>query len=124
MLTPTRGHHGRFPPALADASRSLRRRWGCRCADPAARSCKTRSARSRRELLAKPLTVDDAVQVALLNNRGCRRFSGARHHRGRSGAGRPPAEPGLQLRAQLRRGDEVEIERGLHFNLARLLACR
>ena len=45
----------------------------------------------------------------------------AGHLRGRAGAGRPAAEPRLQLRP-LTKGDEVEIERGLHLNLARLLA--
>jgi hypothetical protein len=49
------------------------------------------------------------------------RLCRAGHRRGRAGAGRPAAQPGLQLRPQ-RAGDEREIERGLHLNLARLLA--
>ena len=73
-------------------------------------------------LLAKPLSVDDAVQVALLNNRG---LQASFHELGigeadRVQAGRLP-NPGVSF-GRLRRGDEVELERGLHFNLARLLA--
>ena len=74
------------------------------------------------ELLAKPLTVDDAVQLALLNNRG---LQAAFQELGITEAevvlaGRLP-NPGFSF-ARLRRGDEVELERGFHFNLARLLA--
>ncbi len=74
------------------------------------------------ELLAKPLTVDDAVQVALLNNRG---LQASFHELGITEAevvqaGRMP-NPGFSF-SRLRRGDEVELERGLHFNLARLIA--
>jgi outer membrane protein TolC len=75
-----------------------------------------------RELLAKPLTADDAVQVALLNNRGLQaRF----HDLGITEAevvqaGRL-ANPGFSF-GRLQRGDEIEIERSLHLNLARLLA--
>ncbi len=74
------------------------------------------------ELLAKPLTVDDAVQVALLNNRGLQAsfaelgITGAEMVQ----AGRLP-NPGFSF-GRLTRGSEVELERGLHFNLARLLA--
>ena len=73
------------------------------------------------ELLAKPLTMDDAVQVALLNNRGLQAtfaelgITEAEVVQ----AGRLP-NPGFSF-ARLKRGDEVELERGLHFNLARLL---
>ena len=74
------------------------------------------------ELLAKPLTVDDAVQVALLNNRG---LQASFQELGVSEAelvqaGRLP-NPGFSF-SRLRRGDEVELERGLHFNIARLIA--
>jgi outer membrane protein TolC len=74
------------------------------------------------ELLAKPLTVDDAVQVALLNNRGLQASFAE--------LGIAEAElvqtsrlpnPGFSF-AHLKRGHEVEIERGFHFNLARVLA--
>ncbi len=73
-------------------------------------------------LLAQPLSVDDAVQLALLNNRG---LQAAFYELGITEAevvqaGRLP-NPGFSF-ARLRRGDEVELERGLHFNLARLVA--
>ena len=74
------------------------------------------------ELLSKPLTVDDAVQVALLNNRG---LQATFQDLGISEAelvqaGRLP-NPGFSFgRSSL--GDEREIERGLHFNIARLIA--
>ncbi len=73
------------------------------------------------ELLARPLTVDDAVQIALLNNRALQ----ATFQELGIGeaelvqAGRLP-NPGFSF-ARLRRGDEIELERGFHFNLARLL---
>ncbi|HYM47491.1 MAG TPA: TolC family protein [Burkholderiaceae bacterium] len=74
------------------------------------------------ELLKKPLTADDAVQIALLNNRGLQatfaELGIAEADRVR--AGRLP-NPGFSY-ARLRRGDEVEIERGVHFNLAALIA--
>jgi outer membrane protein TolC len=74
------------------------------------------------ELLKKPLSVDDAVQVALLNNRG---LQASFAELGITEAelvqaGRLP-NPGFSF-GRLTRGSEVEIERGLHFNLARLLA--
>jgi outer membrane protein TolC len=74
------------------------------------------------ELLAKPLTVDDAVQVALLNNRG---LQASFQDLGLTQAevvqaGRLP-NPGFSF-GRNRRGDEAETERGLHFNLARLIA--
>ena len=74
------------------------------------------------ELLAKPLTVDDAVQVALLNNRGLQAdfqeigITEAEVVQ----AGRLP-NPGFSF-GRSSRGGEREIERGLHFNLARLVA--
>ena len=74
------------------------------------------------ELLAQPLTVDDAVQLALLNNRG---LQASFHELGITEAelvqaGRLP-NPGFSL-ARLRRGDEIEQERGLHLNIAALIA--
>jgi outer membrane protein TolC len=75
-----------------------------------------------RELLKKPLTADDAVQIALLNNPGLQatfaELGIAEADRVR--AGRLP-NPGFSF-ARLRRGDEIEIERGVHFNLAALIA--
>jgi outer membrane protein TolC len=74
------------------------------------------------ELLARPLAVDDAVQVALLNNRG---LQAGFQELGITEAevvqaGRLP-NPGFSF-GRSSKGDEREIERGLHFNLARLLA--
>jgi outer membrane protein TolC len=74
------------------------------------------------ELLSRPLSVDDAVQVALLNNRGLQAtfqelgISEAEFVQ----AGRLP-NPGFSF-GRMSRGDEREIERGLHLNLARLIA--
>ena len=75
-----------------------------------------------RELLAKPLTVDDAVQIALLNNRG---LQAEYHELGIAEAdlvqaGRLP-NPGVAF-ARKTQGSEVEIERLLVVNLARLIA--
>ena len=72
-------------------------------------------------LLAQPLTADDAVQVALLNNRG---LQATYQELGigeaeRVQAGRL-ANPGFSF-SRLQRGGEIELERGLHVNLARLL---
>jgi outer membrane protein TolC len=74
------------------------------------------------ELLARPLTADAAVQLALLNNRG---LQASFEELGITEAevvqaGRLP-NPGFSF-GRMRQGDEVELERGLHFNLARLLA--
>ena len=74
------------------------------------------------ELLSKPLTVDDAVQVALLNNRG---LQATFQELGITEsevvqAGRLP-NPGFSF-GRMSRGDAREIERGLHFNIARLIA--
>jgi len=73
-------------------------------------------------LLARPLSADDAVQVALLNNRG---LQAAFQDLGITEAeivqaGRLP-NPGFSF-GRSRQGDEREIERGLHVNLARWLA--
>lgn len=74
------------------------------------------------ELLARPLSADDAVQIALLNNRGLQAsfFELGISEADLVQAGRL-ANPGFSF-GRLTRGDEVEIERGVHFNLARLLA--
>ena len=73
------------------------------------------------ELLSKPLAVDDAIQVALLNNQG---LQASFHALGildadRVQAGRLP-NPSFTF-ARLRRGEELEIDRGVHFNIARLI---
>ena len=74
------------------------------------------------ELLEKPLSTDDAVQVALLNNRG---LQAAYADLGITEAeivqaGRLP-NPGFSF-GRTTKGAEVELERGLHVNLARLIA--
>lgn len=73
-------------------------------------------------LVSKPLSVDDAVQVALLNNRG---LQAALQELGITEAevvqaGRLP-NPGFSF-ARLSRGETIERERGIHINLARVLA--
>ncbi len=73
-------------------------------------------------LLAQPLSADSAVQVALLNNRGLQaQFT----ELGIADADLVQASrlpnPGFSF-GRTRKGDEREIERGLHINLARLLA--
>ncbi len=73
-------------------------------------------------LLAKPLTVDDAVQIALFNNRG---LQAGFQELGITEAelvqaGRLP-NPGFSF-GRTSQGDEREIERSLHFKLARLVA--
>jgi len=74
------------------------------------------------ELLAVPLDVEAAVQVALLNNRGLQaRFDELGIGEAeRVQAGRLP-NPGFSF-GRMEKGSEVEYERGLHFNLARLIA--
>ncbi len=89
-----------------------------------ARSDAAQAAIDRRvsELLEQPLTLDAAVQLALLNNRG---LQAAFHELGIAEAelvqaGRLP-NPGFSF-GRMTQGDEIELERGLHLNLARLLA--
>ncbi|MEZ5658109.1 MAG: hypothetical protein R3E83_06160 [Burkholderiaceae bacterium] len=73
------------------------------------------------ELLRAPLTMDAAVQVALLNNRGLQADFDAL---GISEAERLQStrlpNPGFAF-GKSRRGDEREIERSFHFDLARLI---
>ncbi len=73
-------------------------------------------------LLKNPLSTDDAVQIALLNNRGLQASFAELGITEAEGvqAGRLP-NPGFSF-GRLTRGSEVEFERGLHFNVARLLA--
>jgi outer membrane protein TolC len=73
------------------------------------------------ELLKNPLGVEDAVQVALLNNQG---LQAAFADLGIAEAdfvqaGRLP-NPGFSI-GRLTRGSELEIERGVHLNLISLL---
>ena len=73
-------------------------------------------------LLAQPLSIDDAVQLALLNNKGLQAafFELGIEEADAVAAGRLP-NPGFSW-ARLTRSGEREIERGLHLDLARLLA--
>jgi outer membrane protein TolC len=74
------------------------------------------------ELLARPLTVDDAVQVALLNNRGLQAsFQDLGITEAEVVQASRLPNPGFSF-GRSTRGHEVEHERGLHLNLARLLA--
>ena len=73
------------------------------------------------ELLQQPLSADDAVQIALLNNPG---LQASFHELGiadadRVQAGRLP-NPGFTF-GRLRQGSGTEIDRSLQFNLVRLL---
>jgi len=91
-------------------------RWNRSAADQAAIDARVA------ELLRQPLDMDAAVQIALLNNRG---LQASFQELGIAEAdvvqaGRLP-NPGFSF-GRFTRGDEVELERGLHVNLARLLA--
>lgn len=72
-------------------------------------------------LLAQPLSADDAVQIALLNNPG---LQAEFNTLGIAEADWVEAQrlpnPGFSI-GRFKRGSEVEWERGLHLNLARLL---
>ncbi len=74
------------------------------------------------ELLAGPLNADTAVQIALLNNRG---LQARLQDLGIADADRVQAarlsNPGFSF-GRSTKGDEREIERGLHLNLAQLIA--
>ena len=89
-----------------------------------ARSPEQRGALDQRvaELLAKPLSDDDAVQVALFNNR---ELQAVFSELGLAEADRVQAgrlsNPGFTF-GRLTRGSEREIDRGIHLNLARLVA--
>lgn len=74
------------------------------------------------ELLGQPLSLESSVEIALLNNRGLQaRF----YDLGIADAERVQASrlpnPGFSI-GRMTQGSEVEWERGLHFNLARLIA--
>ena len=73
------------------------------------------------ELLAKPLSAEDAVQVALLNNKGLQAsfFELGISEADVVQAGRPP-NPGFSF-GRLKQGSEIEIDRSIQFNLVRLL---
>mgnify|MGYP006155406839 CR=1 FL=1 len=87
------------------------------------RSAEDRQAVAQRvaELLAQPLDAERAVQIALLNHRG---LQAAYAEVGISDAERVQASrlanPGFSF-GRSSKGDEREIERGIHVNLARLV---
>ncbi|MBE7417953.1 MAG: TolC family protein [Ideonella sp.] len=73
-------------------------------------------------LQQQPLAADAAVQLALLNNRGLQaRLFALGIGEAELVQSRLLPNPGFSF-ARLTRGDEVELERGVHFNLARLIA--
>lgn len=83
----------------------------------------SRSAAEQRvdALLAAPLSADDAVQVALLNNPGLQAaFNTLGIAEADWVAARRLPNPGFSI-GRLTQGAEVEWERSLHLNLARLL---
>ena len=88
--------------------------------EDAARQAETDAA--LRRLLAKPLEADAAMQVALLNNR---RLRADFAELGLSAAdlqqARRPPNPGFSF-ARLRRGDDIEIDRGIGIDLLGLLS--
>ena len=73
------------------------------------------------KLLEQPLSADDAVQIALLNNKGLQAsFSELGiSEADRVQAGRLP-NPGFSF-GRLTQGSSIEIDRSIQFNLARLL---
>ncbi|WP_324779973.1 TolC family protein [Thiobacillus sedimenti] len=72
-------------------------------------------------LLAHPLSADDAVQIALLNNPGLQaRFNALGLAEADWVAARRLPNPGVSI-GRLTRGSEVEWDRSLHLNLAWLL---
>ncbi|HET9821248.1 MAG TPA: TolC family protein [Burkholderiaceae bacterium] len=109
---------GGFGPVEQAARRHLDKsvQW------PRSEAERERVATRVRELLAAPLSMDAAVQLALLNNRGLQADFETLGiaEADRVQAGRLP-NPGFAF-SRLTRGDEVELERSLHFDLARLLA--
>ncbi len=73
------------------------------------------------QLLEQPLSADDAVQIALLNNKGLQASFAELgiSEADRVQAGRLP-NPGFSF-GRLTQGSGVEIDRSIQFNLARLL---
>ncbi len=72
-------------------------------------------------LLKGPLSAESAVQLALLNNRGLQarlQALGATEAEAQQLSRLP--NPGFGF-GRMKKGDEIELERGLHVNLARLL---
>jgi outer membrane protein TolC len=72
-------------------------------------------------LLARPLSIDDAVELALLNNQG---LQAAFDELGMAEADLVQASrlpnPGVSF-GRVQRGEELELERGFHINVLRVL---
>ncbi len=80
-----------------------------------------RTARQVDDLLRQPLSMASAVQIALLNNRGLQarlQQLGITEAEVMQASRLP--NPGFSF-GRMSKGDEIELERGLHINLARLL---
>jgi outer membrane protein TolC len=74
------------------------------------------------ELLSRPLELDAAVQLALLHHRGLQAdFAALGVARAELAQAHRLPNPGFSF-GRFTRGDEVELERGWHLSLSRLLA--
>jgi outer membrane protein TolC len=72
-------------------------------------------------LLRQPLTADAAVRLALINNRGLQaKLAQIGITQAEAAQAGRLANPGFTF-SRLTKGDEIEYERSIHFNLARLL---
>jgi outer membrane protein TolC len=72
-------------------------------------------------LLQQPITAESAVQIALLNNRGLQaQLMQVGIAQAELAQATRLANPGFSF-GRMRQGDEIELERSLHVNLARLL---
>jgi outer membrane protein TolC len=108
---------------FGEVRQATRDRIGLEAAWPQSESDRAAATQRVAELLAKPLSANDAVQVALLNNRG---LQAAYFELGIAEADLVQASrlpnPGISF-GRLKRGSEVEFDRGLHVDLARLITA-
>lgn len=94
---------------------------GARPAWPGNPAEEAANAEALRQLLAKPLDAETAMRVALLNNRRLRAdFAELGLSAADLQAARRPPNPGFSF-ARLRRGDDIEIDRGIGVDLLGLL---
>lgn len=107
--------------AMGPVQDTLRQHLGAQATVPRTDDDQAAAQQRAAQLLAAPLSPEAAVELALLNQRGLQAAvqSLAATEAERVAAGRLP-NPGFSF-GRLRRGDELEIERGLHFSLGRLL---
>ena len=108
--------------AIEPVQQQLRQHTGTTLARwPDAQAPSAEAQQRTRTLLAAPLTLDGAVEVALLNHRG---LQAALADLGVTQAELAQAtrlpNPGFTF-SRTTRGEEIEWERGLHLNLGRLL---